>query len=68
MKLAIGAPDLSKETLLFAQQLGITYLKVNGGLFLDENLRGQINSSELKNFTTLQKSMVLMSEQMLILR
>ena len=66
MRLAIGAPDLSQETLQFAKQLGITYLKVDGTLFLDEKLRGQIDSSELKKAKQLVESYGLKIEVILL--
>ena len=47
MKLTIGAPDLSEDTLLFAEQFGVTHLKVNGGDFLDEHQRGPVQLSKL---------------------
>ena len=48
MKLTIGVPDLSDDTLLFAQQFGVTHLKVNGGDFLDESQRGPVRLSKLR--------------------
>ena len=48
MKLTIGAPDFSEETFLFAQQFGVTHLKVNAGEFMDEHQRGPVQRPKLR--------------------
>ena len=47
MKLTIGVSDFTEETLLFAEQLGVTHLKVNGGDFMDEHQRGPVQRPKL---------------------
>jgi len=46
MKLTIGW-DGTDETLEFAQQLGVTHLKINAGDYLDENRRGVVQRAAL---------------------
>ncbi len=46
MKLTIGW-DGTDETLTFAQQLGVTHLKVNSGDYLDESRKGPILREKL---------------------
>ncbi len=48
MKLAIGVNDLSDETLQFAEQYGVTHLKVNAGDYMDERRRGPVQEDKLK--------------------
>jgi len=45
MKLTIHS-DLSEESLTFARQLGVTHLKVDGGMFMEER-RGPIRREKL---------------------
>ncbi len=47
MKLTLGATDLDEEVLRFAAQLGVTHLKVNAGMFLDEQQRGPVQRDKL---------------------
>lgn len=47
MKLTIGARSFSEETFLFAEQLGVTHLKVNSGAFMDEHQRGPVQRPKL---------------------
>lgn len=48
MKLTLGMTDLDTETLQFAQQLGVTHLKVNAGEFMDADQRGPVQAAELR--------------------
>ena len=47
MKLAIRADDLSQETLVFAQQLGVTHVRILAGPLMDEDQRGRVQPDTL---------------------
>ena len=47
MKLALGVTDLWEETLQFAAQFGVRYLKVNAGEFMDQHQRGPVQRPKL---------------------
>ena len=47
MKLTLGLREMADETLQFAQQFGVTHLKVNAADFMDEERRGPIRKDAL---------------------
>lgn len=47
MKLTLGITELDDEVLQFAAQFGVTHLKVNSGMFMDERQRGPVQEDKL---------------------
>jgi len=47
MKLTMAVNDLTEETLQFANQYGVTHIKVNSGDYLDAGKRGPVQEEKL---------------------